>query len=274
MSASDAAFTPSRNAPAGGDARRRGTSGPESATNTNAGRKIPIVAAAAPPAAGEEVADERGGREHRAGRHLADGDRVEELRVGEPAEPLDEVRAEEGEQDVAGAVEDRADLEEHANRPANVAGAAAAPAARRERREPRQRGQRERAAPRGASTRSAARRRAEDDEEPRSRRAAPRPPPRRRASPSNRCAWREGRRTVRANRHERVRDDDEHDRLHAGEDRRDVRERAEAHVRPGERRDDERGRHDEAGAGDDEPRPARRGRSRGGSRARSSSGRG
>ena len=46
------------------------------------------------------------------GRHLADRDRVEQLRLGEPAEPLDQVGAQEGEQHVAAAEEHRADLEE------------------------------------------------------------------------------------------------------------------------------------------------------------------
>ena len=48
MSASEATFTPSRNAPATGERRSRGTSGPLSATNTNAGRKMPTVATRAP----------------------------------------------------------------------------------------------------------------------------------------------------------------------------------------------------------------------------------
>ena len=47
------------------------------------------------------------------GRHLPDGDRVEELRLGQPAEALDEVRAQEREQHVAAAEQHRADLEEH-----------------------------------------------------------------------------------------------------------------------------------------------------------------
>ena len=48
ISASDATFTPSSTAPASGEARSFGTSGPLSATNTNAGRKMPIVATTAP----------------------------------------------------------------------------------------------------------------------------------------------------------------------------------------------------------------------------------
>ena len=46
--ASDAALTPSRTAPAAGDCRTRGTSGPLIATKKKAGRKMPSVATAAP----------------------------------------------------------------------------------------------------------------------------------------------------------------------------------------------------------------------------------
>ena len=64
----------------------RGTSGPLSATNTNAGRKMPTVATTAPGSAAQHVADERRRREDRARRHLADGDRVEQLRsVSQPS---------------------------------------------------------------------------------------------------------------------------------------------------------------------------------------------
>jgi len=48
MSASDATLTPSSTAPAVGERRNLGTSGPLSATKTKAGRKIPTVATAAP----------------------------------------------------------------------------------------------------------------------------------------------------------------------------------------------------------------------------------
>ena len=50
MSATDAAFTPSRNAPATRDARMRGTRRPLIATRAKDGRKIPTVAATALPA--------------------------------------------------------------------------------------------------------------------------------------------------------------------------------------------------------------------------------
>jgi hypothetical protein len=48
MSANDAAFTPSSAAPATRDSRRRGISGPLTATKKNAGRNIPTVATSAP----------------------------------------------------------------------------------------------------------------------------------------------------------------------------------------------------------------------------------
>jgi len=48
MSAREATFTPSRKAPAVGEARRRGMSGPLAATKMKAGRKIPAVASSAP----------------------------------------------------------------------------------------------------------------------------------------------------------------------------------------------------------------------------------
>ena len=61
---------------------------------------------------GHEVADEGRGGENGPGRELADRDGVEQLRVGEPAGPLDQVRPEERQEDVAAPEEDRADLEE------------------------------------------------------------------------------------------------------------------------------------------------------------------
>lgn len=48
ISASDPTMTPSRNAPAAGERRRRGTSGPLIATKKKDGRKIPAVATTAP----------------------------------------------------------------------------------------------------------------------------------------------------------------------------------------------------------------------------------
>ena len=129
ISASEAAFTPSRNAPAAGERRRRGTSGPLTATNTNAGRKMPSVATPAPGQPAQQVADEGGGREDRPRRDLADGDRVEQLRLGQPAPPLDEVGPQEGQQDVAAAEQHRADLEEEQEqRPAGRTGPPPPPA--------------------------------------------------------------------------------------------------------------------------------------------------
>ena len=89
----------------------RGIKGLEMATKMNEGRKMPSVASSGAGDAAEEIADERRGGEHRAGRHLADGDSVEQLLIGEPAQAHDEIGAEEGEQDVAAAVQHRADLE-------------------------------------------------------------------------------------------------------------------------------------------------------------------
>src|SRR5690606_337840 len=60
----------------------------------------------------DHVADEGGGGEDGARGDLADGDGVEELGVGDPAEAVDEVAFEEGEKDVAAAVQDGADLQE------------------------------------------------------------------------------------------------------------------------------------------------------------------
>lgn len=48
INARDAMITPSRNAPATGELRMRGISGPLIATKTNAGRKMPTVAITAP----------------------------------------------------------------------------------------------------------------------------------------------------------------------------------------------------------------------------------
>jgi len=62
--------------------------------------------------AAEEVADERGGREQRAGGELPDCDGVQQLGVGEPAPRDHEVATQEREQDVAAAEEQRSDLEE------------------------------------------------------------------------------------------------------------------------------------------------------------------
>ena len=73
---------------------------------------MPAVATAAPAGAVEDVADEGRRREHRPGRDLADGDGVDELRLGEPAEADHEIGAQEREEDVAAAEEHRADLEE------------------------------------------------------------------------------------------------------------------------------------------------------------------
>ena len=60
-----------------------------------------------------------------------DRDRVDELRLREPVQALDEIGAQEREQDVAAAEQDRADLEEHPEEPGRLTAerpaAAAAP---------------------------------------------------------------------------------------------------------------------------------------------------
>src|SRR5436309_6298558 len=67
--------------------------------------------------AADDVADEGRGREDRARRELPDRDGVEQLLVRHPAEMIDEIVAKEGEKDIAGAVEDGADLEEGEEEP-------------------------------------------------------------------------------------------------------------------------------------------------------------
>src|SRR5690606_5948227 len=59
-----------------------------------------------------DVTDEGRRREDRTRRELADGHRVEQLRFGKPAEALDEIVVDKGDEDIAGAVEHAADLEE------------------------------------------------------------------------------------------------------------------------------------------------------------------
>ena len=65
-----------------------------------------------PDRAAEQEADERRGGEHGAWRDLPDRDGVEELLLGQPAEALDEIRAQERQQHVAAAEEHRARLQE------------------------------------------------------------------------------------------------------------------------------------------------------------------
>jgi len=62
---------------------------------------------------GQLIADEGRRREHGAGRHLTDGDRVEQLLLGEPMQPFDEIGAEEGQEDIATAEQQSARFEEH-----------------------------------------------------------------------------------------------------------------------------------------------------------------
>ena len=73
---------------------------------------MPTVATTAPSTPAKDVADEGRGREERPRRDLPDGDGVEQLRVGEPAQPVDQVATQVGEQDVPGSVQQGAGLQE------------------------------------------------------------------------------------------------------------------------------------------------------------------
>src|SRR5262245_65681356 len=63
--------------------------------------------------ASQHVADERRRREDRTGGDLANGDGIEELLIGEPAEAIDEIVAKEGQEHGAASAEHRADLQEY-----------------------------------------------------------------------------------------------------------------------------------------------------------------
>ena len=76
------------------------------------GEKMPRVAASGAGESVEEVADERGGDHHRAGRDHADGDGVEELAVGEPVVLIDHLRFQERHDHQAAAEDEQAGLEE------------------------------------------------------------------------------------------------------------------------------------------------------------------
>lgn len=100
INASEAAFTPSSTAPASGERRRLGTSGPLIATKTKAGKEDPDRRCCGSGAAGEHVSDERRRREDGPRRHLPDRHRVEELRLREPAAVVDQPPAQERKQHV------------------------------------------------------------------------------------------------------------------------------------------------------------------------------
>ena len=172
---------------------------------------------------------------------------------------LDEVGAQEGEQDVAAAEQHRADLERRTGTAAASPNGAAAERRPRRRRAPRRpaqqqrqrRARRTRAAPR-ATRRRTQPGRAEHDEL-----VDAGEPPRPRAHQRRRAA--RVFTAVRPRPPQRLDDDGDDHRLDAVEQPADLRERAEAHVGPRERADDQRRGQDEAGAGDDSPgQPARR----------------
>ena len=60
----------------------------------------------------QEIAEKGGGGKHRAGRHLAHGDGVQQLLLREPGMPLDQLGAQKHQQHVAAAEHHRADLGE------------------------------------------------------------------------------------------------------------------------------------------------------------------
>lgn len=60
--------------------------------------------------AGQDVADKGGRRQHGPGRELAQGDGVQELLVGQPAQVADQAAFQKGDEDVAAAIEHASDL--------------------------------------------------------------------------------------------------------------------------------------------------------------------
>ena len=133
ISASDATLTPSRNAPAERRAAEPRHERPAQRDEDERGQEDAERRDRGARRSAEHVADERRGREHGTRRDLADGDGVEQLRLGEPAEPLDEIGAQEREQDVAAAEEHRADLEEDDEQRRTVRRNGARPSSRRPR---------------------------------------------------------------------------------------------------------------------------------------------
>ena len=110
--ASEPALMPSSSAAVRGDRRIAIDERPRQRHEHERGQKNADGRRQRPDRAAEQVADERRGREHRAWRDLPDGDGVEELLLGQPAEALDEIRAQERQQHVAAAEEHRARLQE------------------------------------------------------------------------------------------------------------------------------------------------------------------
>jgi hypothetical protein len=99
----------------------------------NDGRKIAIVAStphATPPAipspkraVAEEVADERGGRQQRAGRELSDRHRIQQLLVRHPPALLDQAGVQVADQHVPAAEQRRTDAEKAHEHRGDLAGA-------------------------------------------------------------------------------------------------------------------------------------------------------
>ena len=112
-----ATLTPSSAAAVHGERRRWGRIGTERATKTKAGQEDAERRERRAGEAADEVADEGRRREDRPRRELPDRDGIEQLLVRQPAEVVDEIVAQEGEQDVAGAVEHRTDLQEGEEEP-------------------------------------------------------------------------------------------------------------------------------------------------------------
>ena len=267
---SDAATTPSRQPPSARDARSRGISGCVTATKDEAGCEDGRRGQCRAGPAAEQVADERGGGEDRAGRDLSDGDGVDELLVAQPAPAFDQVRAQEREQDVTAAEQDGAHLQEEERQPGEGEG-------HRDSHTGRSGGGRCRG--RGRSVQDASEHRRGRREPGADRRAAPRPVRRdcqRQPDRAARCEQGQlvdaadrrrqragGDRRVRpaaerrlAQLHERLRDDgDDHgsDAVHQPSD---LRSGSVPRVGPGHAHHDQRCRQDEAGARQGQSREA------------------
>ncbi len=195
--------------------------------------------------AAHEITDERRAREHGARRDLTDGDRVEELRFGEPMESHDEIVAQEREQHVAAPEHERADLQEREEQSeqARVRGG---------RRDRGRDDHRARCVRILRATRDGGRR-AGREQNPK-RRHAERGCDRR--TQSDRTEPPRTLHRFRREARERLRDHADHDGLHAVEHTRHLRQRSESRVRPCEREHDQRGRRDEAHTTEHEPEEA------------------
>ena len=202
-----------------------------------------------PPRAGQQIADERRGRKDRPRRHLTGGDRVDELRLREPVQPLNEIGTQKGDQDITAAEQDGADLQEQAEQPRQADRADSRRAGRRasDREE-----QSKWSFPgfpaypyRGDKGRRPEQDRQLIDPKGRGHRRA------RTDEPQQRAAGRRGRQAP-----ESLQDHRDDDRLHAPEQPEDLRPLAEPHIRPPEGAGDEHRRNDEAQARNHQPSPA------------------